>query len=184
MRSHDDRTVLRLAAEGHADARQELAQRLLCVPRFLAALNSRLNFGFSAEELEDLTQDVLTIIWSKREEFTGECALSTWSHGICRLELMNAARRKRRDAAGTIELQLEPECPRTEPASRAQAVADAMERLDAETAAVLRWKHFAGLTFRQIAEETGRSPSAVKRRYYGGLEELRRKLGSKEASCG
>ncbi|MEM7309587.1 MAG: sigma-70 family RNA polymerase sigma factor [Planctomycetota bacterium] len=177
-RPHPDASLLRRASEGDPRAARELEERLLCVTRFLAALNRRLGAPLGREELEDLGQDVLALVWRKRASYRGDCALSTWIHGFCSFELRNALRRKRRarpSASDDVldELALPPPPPS---GSAYAALHRALETLDAEVAAVLRWKHFGGLTFDRIAEVTGLSKSQAKRRYYAGLEQLRRRV--------
>ena len=157
-------------------------ERMLCVPRILRAQNQRLNGRLSKDELDDVTQDTLLIAWKKLEGFEGRASLETWVFGICRLEFLNAVRRKRRDDAepmeGAKDTLMDQELWGGRGASMDAALAcAALEEIGPPTSDVIRMKHFEHLTFVEIGERLGLPKNTIKSHYRRGLARLRKFLG-------
>jgi RNA polymerase sigma factor (sigma-70 family) len=172
----DGRLVARALAFEVA-AVEELCERLLCVPRMATALNLRLNAGLRAEDLRDLTQDVLAIVWKKLSEYDGQVPLEAWVLGIVRLELMNVVRRLRRNADTLSDDLLDARAAAgAEPSHDRERLANALLRLKPEDSRIIRMHVFDELDFDEIAANQGLSITAVKSRYYRGLQWLRDNL--------
>jgi RNA polymerase sigma-70 factor, ECF subfamily len=174
-----DLALVAAARLGDGAAVATLLERMQCVPRFVRAIASRLGRTLSREEQEDLTQDVLAVVWRKLAEFRGEAALATWMFRICDLTARNAFRRADRRRAPSLEEVADPRSRnRTDDD---EAMLAALDRLPPDEAAILRLKHFDGLTFDAIGTNLGLSSNTVKTRYYRGLSTLREWLRRAEA---
>lgn len=153
--------------------------RMLCVPRILSAKNRRLGTPLSDDELLDLVQDVLALIWRKRAEFEGRSALETWVYRIALFELMNGIRRKQRhsprESVRVEAVSLEDPSAAAETADF-RFVYEGLERLGPPDEDVIRLKHFDELTFQQIGERLDVSPNTAKTWYYRGMKKLRAML--------
>ncbi|HLQ38602.1 MAG TPA: hypothetical protein VK348_12415, partial [Planctomycetota bacterium] len=93
---------------GNVQALEEFAQRLACVPRILASRNARLGRPLTAEELQDVAQDVFVVVLRRLGDFQPILPLESWMFGICNLLLRSAARAKARARHRTAELDQKP----------------------------------------------------------------------------
>ncbi|MCA8948589.1 MAG: RNA polymerase sigma factor [Planctomycetes bacterium] len=171
-----DLALVRGVIGGEAAALESLVARLQCVPRFLAYLDGRAQQRLDEGLLEDVVQDVLATIWRRLDSFRGDAALETWVFRICEFQLRNAQRRATPRGIVSLEDTAEPAAPIAEPGADRELLALGIEALAADDAAVLRLKHYEGLTFAEIATKLRQSPNTVKTRYYRALESLRRWL--------
>lgn len=163
---------------GDPRALEEFVVRMRCVPRFLAGQNSRASSALDEHDLRDLVQDVLALVWRKLPTFQGHANLETWVYHFCAREFLSALRRKRQRAQlrPVPEDQSEPVDPVSSsnaPFLDADRVYASLETLSPEAVAVIRMKHFDGLTFEEIAQRLDISSNTAKTRYYRGLERLR-----------
>lgn len=172
-----DVELVRRALDEDGAAMDHLTRRLRCVPPILAARNARLGRPLDEHELADLSQEALIRIWRKLATFSGRSRFETWVYGICRLELMNSFRRKRRGPRASVDYGGEPppDPPTNDPPSALdyEHVYESLERLGSPEADVVRLKHFDGLTFEEIGATLDISPNTAKTQYYRGLERLR-----------
>lgn len=151
-----------------------MSHRLRCVPRILANRNSALGRPLGPQELEDVQQDSMLVIWKKLPQFMGRSSLETWFYQICNLELLSAIRRRRRDRGRST--MIEPSTLEAEPSAdlhRFQSLYKGMEKLSEEEARIVSLKHYEERTFDQIAATLSMSASQVKSRYYRALLRLR-----------
>ena len=155
----------------------EFVERMGCVPRMLAARNARLGSPLNPQDLPDLVQDTLVVVWRKLPEFEGRSSLETWIYRICCLELMNAVRRNRRPAQRAavaedeLETTVDPSATAIPRDDHAELYA-ALDELDPDEGEVIRLKHFQDLTFATIGKRLGISDNTAKTRYYRGLRRL------------
>jgi RNA polymerase sigma-70 factor (ECF subfamily) len=176
----EDLQMVEDALDGSARGAEALAARLRCVPRILAACNARMGSPLDRDDLDDLTQDTVVVILGKLALYEGRSSLEGWIYRICSLEILNAVRRKRRlpptaeNAIETKDRSADPED--FECAERFEDVHRALDHIQAAEADVIRLKHFEDLTFDQIGELLGCSPSTAKARYYRGLASLEHML--------
>ena len=158
------------------DAVVEFINRMGCVPRFLSSRNTRMGRPLSQAELQDVTQDVLTIVWRKLPTFEGKSSLETWVYRICAFEFSNALRRHRRRETGVShdeELLLQIPEETKQPIGDVEALREELEQLHPEEAEIIRLKHYDDLTFQVIGERLGLSDNTAKTRYYRGLRRLK-----------
>lgn len=170
---------------GKESAVREIAERLQCVPRMLAAENARLGRPLDAHDLADTVQDTMLIVLRKLPTFEGRGVLEAWTFHTCRFELLNAVRRRRRQLPNVAE---ESAAEATAPdAAREwqrllarEAIETAFASLGTSDAEVLRLRHFDGLSIDEMAVRTGTSPAGMKARYYRALSRLELVLGAQE----
>jgi RNA polymerase sigma-70 factor (ECF subfamily) len=168
----DDLQLAHRALHRDPDAIRLLGERLACVPRMLAARNARAGRPLGDDEIVDAAHDVIARVWSQLGEFRGQAALESWVYRFCEFELINAARRKRRRPA-SLDPDTIPEAATESRRFDMERVLQCLDRLPPEEESVVRAKHFAGLTFEEIALRDGAQLATVKSRYYRALEKLR-----------
>ena len=173
-----DLQVAREALRGSMPARKRFVEHMRCVPRYLCVLNHRLGRPFSDHELEDLTQETLVEIWRRLDSYAGLASLSTWAFRFCQQVLSSRLRSQRRRpvSAELSESQGSPGAART--SLDFEHVHDALGRLPARDAAIIRLKHFEELTFEQIARRLAMPQSSAKADYHRAIERLRELLGA------
>ncbi len=178
---HHDRQLVRASLNGDEDAIGQMADRLECVPRIVGSINRRFGAPFSIPELDDVSQDVMVLVWKRRSSFEGRAKLETWIYRICYLEFLNEVRRLRRrsrfagEALPTADLEAPPEPMNPQDLDVLDAFLQELGGTDEE---VIRLKHYDGLTFKEIAEKSGNPSSSVKSRYYRGIAWLRFRFGA------
>lgn len=155
---------------------EAIREELRCVPRILRALNGRLNRPLSEEDVADLSQEVLFVVWRKLRGLELRTSLEGWVYRISFLEMMNHLRKKRRTrlVAGVdledTEATLEPTSPLAE---RFEELHLGLELLEEDEAAIIRLKHYEELAFPEVAESLDLPLGTVKTRYYRGLTKLK-----------
>ena len=178
--AHRDLELVERARAGDERAVGELAARLGCVPAILAALDERLGAHLTREELADLAQDTVVRIWSKIATYAGRGRIETWAYGFCLMELMNRLRSKSRGTrimGARVDLEdVLLVAPLPTLAVEAAEVERELDALAPPEAAVIRMKHFDGLTFKEIGIALGIPENSAKTHYYRGLARLRQKL--------
>ncbi|MEO6711553.1 MAG: RNA polymerase sigma factor [Planctomycetota bacterium] len=183
LRSHDehlsDLELVRAMRQGKPEAIAGFVRRMRCVPLSLAAQNARLGRPLNEHDIEDVSQEVLVLIWNKLPSFAGLSTLETWVYRFTSFELMNAVRRKR-TRQRVSELEDEPAVtPAADSRMRLleyEHLHRAIDRLDQVEADVIRLKHFPELTFEEIAARLSMPANTAKTKYYRGLEKLQETL--------
>ena len=117
------------------------------------------------------THEVIARVWAQLGQYRGHAALESWVFRFCEFELINAVRRKRRRPGIALD-DVAAEEPRRSGVDN-ERVYQCLDRLLPEEAAAVRLKHFAELTFEEIAARERAPLATVKSRYYRALEKLR-----------
>ena len=166
-------------------ALDDFAGQLQLVPRILAALNARLSCPLGSQELPDLAQSCVVVIWKKLPQFEGRSSLATWMYRICSLELMNATRRARR-APEVHQLAVGSEIMRDalvyrddEPVRTLvlRELQQGLESLEEKLRQVVRLKHYDDLPYAEIGRRLRIPTSTAKARYHRALQHLQSRLG-------
>jgi RNA polymerase sigma-70 factor (ECF subfamily) len=175
-----DARLVAAALSGDRAAAERLAERLMCVPRVLGAINARRGGRLSSHDLEDLIGDCLLGIWRKLGSYHGEATLEGWLYRFCFLEFMNKARLlSRRPEVSKPELaQHESGADSVESDLEREDIERTLARLGPPDADVVRLKHFDELTFEGIAQVMGITTKMAKTRYYRGIAWLQRELSA------
>src|SRR6185503_13323811 len=92
----EDLALVQRILRGSPSELPRLAARLRFILRALRYLDRKRGGLVGSQELLDLAQDVLVLVWRKLPEYEGLSALEGWVYGICVLEYQNALRKKER----------------------------------------------------------------------------------------
>ena len=177
----EDRDLARRALAGDRTAAHALAARLEVVPKFLFTLNEKAGHYLDREELDDLAQDVLLLLWRKLRLFEGRSTLETWAYGFCDLESRNRRRKvfvRRNRNSGDAALEGVP----TEdppPADGVPPVIVEVQNLGPPQSEVILLRHVEGISFEEIARRLEIPLGTAKTLYYRGLDKLRPRLRSR-----
>lgn len=153
------------------------AQRMRCVPRILGALNARMGRPLDEHDLEDLAQDAVIIVLRKLEQFIPGYSLEGWVYRICKLELMNRVRSKRRLPRLLVDdVACEPASGGGSgggaPLDEHEEVYRGLACLEPDEEAVIRLKYLEDLTFEQLSERLGIPLGTAKTRHYRAMLKL------------
>ncbi len=177
-----DRRLVRRARAGDPAAIERLVARLACVPRFLTIRSRRSGPPLPAEDLADLTQDVVAAVWSRLDSYRGDGPLETWVRSFCLFALSNHRRRtrsrRRVDPRDLLPRGHDEEESRPDPAV-GSALRSALANLRPGERCLLERKLLRDEPFARIAACRSTSIGAVKGRYYRALERLRRELSKR-----
>jgi RNA polymerase sigma factor (sigma-70 family) len=172
-----ERRFVDAVVRGEQEAIVALEQRMMCVNRFLAALNARRGRPLDHHDLADLAQDTVAIAWRKLPEFRPLAPIEVWLHRLCCYEFANALRRRVRERRrNNTGIEMDDLAHDGGTGTMNDDIHLAIERLGGLEADVIRLKHFDGLTFAQIAVRVGSPEATIKARYYRGLAKLERVL--------
>lgn len=155
----------------NAWSRERLLERMRCVPRILAAKNALMGRPLNAADLEDLAQETIVLVWSKRTEFQGRGSIESWVYPFCYHTLMNRVR-ARRTGPRIVGEARETDSVLVEGPDYSELHA-ALQALEPEDEALIRMKHYEDLSFTEIGDRLRIPSSTVKSRYYKALMRLR-----------
>ncbi len=178
-----DKELLLRVRRGEPDAIETFVQRMACVPLILAAQNTRLGRALGPAELNDASQETLTLIWQRLDSFEGRSTLETWVYRFCSNTLMNAVRKLKRSRRSEELCDQQPDPTQTDAETRFtryEHLYRGLARLSAEERACVQLKHFEERTFDEIGARLGISPNTAKTQYYRGLRRLNEILAAEE----
>ncbi|MFT5285492.1 MAG: RNA polymerase sigma factor (sigma-70 family) [Planctomycetota bacterium] len=177
--SHEaDLSLVRDLLAGDRQSIRIFVDRMKCVPSILRAQNQRLGSPLNREDLLDVVQESLTVVWRKLDSYAGRATIETWAYRFCFLELMNGIR-KHRKWRGTVQSEAELEslpAPKDHRGFEFEFLHRGLEHVGPPESNILRMKHFEELTFNEIAERLGVSANTVKTQYYRGLTKLKERI--------
>ncbi len=175
----EDLELIRNSLNGDSGATEELCARLQCIPRMVNGLNVRMNSAVGSDELRDVCQQVIVLVWRKREAFNGDSSIESWVLGFVRYELLTAARQtNRRQLARDVDTLEEAAAPAAAKEVDSELLALALARIDVDDARIVRLRVFQDAPFEAIGARLGVTPSAARNRYYRSLRALRERLTS------
>ena len=169
MDSFDDQ-LMRLSAGGDHAAFEQLVRRWeAMVGRVLSRLVVK------SSERDDLCQEVFLRVYMACSRYQGEGQFKSWLFRIVLNVARDAGRRaqRRKSVALPIESELPGRVDDLPDFEINQGVREAVAELSPDVREAIVLKHFAELTFNQIATLTGSPASTIKSRVRQGLRELR-----------
>jgi RNA polymerase sigma-70 factor (ECF subfamily) len=131
----------------------------------------------SADDAEDVVAETFVVVWRRRADVPDPPDDVLWLYGVARRQLANSRRARRRREQ--LRLRLGRERPPTaEPGEdgRAEAVREALDRLPAKDAELLRLLAWEGLSQRDAARVLGTTENAVALRAGRARRRLRASL--------
>ncbi|TWF50045.1 RNA polymerase sigma-70 factor (ECF subfamily) [Neorhizobium alkalisoli] len=144
--------------------------------RRIVALQLR-QMRFSVSETEDVVQEVLIAVHSRRDQWNPDRPLRPWLNAITRYKIIDAGRRLRRHARGRIDFTEEEWAAvfATDEVDFDHNVAD-MEKLISELPrseqAAVRALGLEGASAREAAEQLGSSEGAIRVAFHRSLKKL------------
>jgi RNA polymerase sigma-70 factor (ECF subfamily) len=151
---------------------------LAAVPTIVAVHRRNSRISIPDQDIPDLVQDCLLLVWRKLPEFEGRASLPTWIYRLCSYELCNGFRRlaRQRRLKQMAEVSSpEPTDRAGEPPQRVLLDLDlrlGLEHVNDQEREVLRLRHYEGCTFEEAASRLGWKVPQVKVHYYRGLRRL------------
>ncbi len=175
-----DLELTRRVRGGDRSAVETFLQRLRIIPRVLNRRNDRLGGPCTPSELDDLSQEVFTRIWSRLGDYRGEAALETWVYRFCCWTLLDYLRGRKSESVAGEWIEELPD--RGSERELGAALDDlhllaAVAELPAEESEVISLKQLEGCSFEEVGRRLSISPNTAKTRYYRAIERLRRVLG-------
>jgi RNA polymerase sigma-70 factor (ECF subfamily) len=141
-------------------------------------IGMRLNrLGLSASETEDVVQEVLIAVHSRRDQWDPSRPLMPWLNAIARYKMIDAARRLRRDVRLRIELTEEEwsdlsGSSQPDPAHNAADVEKMIGDLPPGQQSVVRAIGLDGASPRETAARLGTTEGAVRVAFHRSLKTL------------
>jgi RNA polymerase sigma-70 factor (ECF subfamily) len=170
--------LVREVLRGSPAAIERFAGYLANVPAIVAVHRRHTSLPIAEQEVPDLVQDCLSVVWRKLPEYQGRAALSTWIFRVCSYELSNAFRRLARVrrvgqlAARTADGLTTAEPPIEQRVPLEIDLRDGLRHLSPDHREVIELHLFDGCTLEQVARKLGSKVSQVKTLYYKALERL------------
>ena len=169
---------------GDASAHRSLLARL---SRHLRAyFHGRLSrFGRTTTDAEDLVQETLLAIHTKRHTYDPSEPLTPWVHAIARYKLVDYLRRTRPSTAYVPVEDSEAILAATDEHARAESAMDIetlLARLPEKMQRVIRYVKIEGLSVTEAARRCGMSEAAVKINGHRGLKALSRSISGRRGS--
>lgn len=180
----DDAALVRAVLAGDPAAVDRFAVRSRFIVRILFVVNRRSGAPFGDDELHDLAQDVLALVWPRLSQYQGGGRLETWLYAFA-VNAFNNARRKKQRYSASLEryrdAQTESEPPRGASGVDEEEVLAAVGMLGPPAADVIRMRVLDQLSFEEVARRLDSPTDTVKTWYYRGLRRLREQLRGREA---
>ncbi len=133
-----------------------------------------------ADEVEDLTQEILISIHKARHTYDGNRPYKPWAYAIAKFRLLDHLRThyadQLRHAVDFDELEESLHEPVTESGMSYESISAEVQKLPAKQATILQLMHQDGYTAKEVAEKTGMTESAVKVAAHRAYKVLRKRL--------
>lgn len=179
-----DHQLARDALAGSHASRKQFAERMRCVPRYLAVMNLRCGRPFNEHELEDLVQETLVELWRRLDSYAGLASLQTWAWRFCQQVFSSRLRSAhRRPPSVAIDEARAPGAPDAASLDY-EYVYLAIDRLDPRDAAIVRLRHFDQLSYGDIGRRMELPESSTKAAYHRALARLRELLHPLQREAG
>lgn len=123
---------------------------------------------FHRADAEDILQEVAVVLWAKYPEFASGTNFTAWACRVAYHEILHYRRRHQRSRLEFNDDLLRRMADEVEPIlaeqdAREHALAACLEKLPDAERALIRQRHWQGVTGRSLAQLLGRSESSVSR---------------------
>lgn len=175
MFKRSDESLIAKALNGDQSAWQQLVNR-----HQSALFYFGLRLLGSAEDANDLLQDVLMVLCRNLGQYRGDSSFKSWLFGIANYRAMDMLRRRKYSDNDDELAEMpadNPGLPEQLASYRQQKqVQQQLRSLPAEQRPVLELKFYQQFTFDEIASQLAISSNTVKSRFYAALDKLRLQL--------
>lgn len=135
------------------------------------------------EDAEDLVQETLVALHTRRDSYDPQYPLTAWMYAIARYRLIDHLRRsKRRNHANLDDFDVGDSDPRYEASDARRDVAALLSRLPEKQRLAIRLIKLEEKSVREAAAETGLSESDIKISVHRGLKTLMRLMGEEQTT--
>lgn len=129
--------------------------------------------GAGAADLEDLVQETLIAVHSRRATYEPSAPFTAWAYAIARYKLIDFYRRQGRRPTAPLEAaDALFAADETDGWSAAQDLNRVLANVDSRTAALIRETRLEGLSMQEAAARAGMSETAAKVGVHRGLKKL------------
>lgn len=140
----------------------------------------RRRLGANSADAEDLVQETLIAVHTRRASFDMSQPFTSWAYAIARYKLVDFHRRRRAGELIPVEDCEELFAPdEVEQTAAAADVNRLLSKLPAPVGEAIRLTRVEGLSVEETAQRTGKSVAAVKVSIHRGLMRLLQKQGGK-----
>jgi RNA polymerase sigma-70 factor (ECF subfamily) len=137
----------------------------------------------SPEDAEDLVQETLVALHTRRDSYDPAYPLTAWMYAIARYRLIDHLRRSRRRAHASLDgLDVGEPDPEYEASDARRDVAVLLDKLPAKQRTAIRLVKLEEKSVREAAELTGLSESDIKISIHRGLKALMRLMAQEQAT--
>jgi RNA polymerase sigma-70 factor, ECF subfamily len=169
------KSLMLASLEGDARAYRELLQTVS--GRLRAYYRKRL--GADYLEIEDLVQDTMLAIHTRRSSFDRSQPFTAWAYAMARYKLIDHLRRARvRTAIPVDDCEELFATDETEQAAASRDVERLLSGLPKPVGEAIRLTRIEGLSIEEAAARTGKSPTATKVSIHRALMRLASKRGT------
>jgi RNA polymerase sigma-70 factor (ECF subfamily) len=172
------------AVAGSHAARKQFAERMRCVPKYLAVMNLRCGRPFTDHELEDLMQETLVELWRRLDSYAGLASLQTWAWRFCQQVFSSRLRSARRRPPSVAIDETRSQGAPAQGSLDYEYVYLAIDRLDPRDASIVRLRHFDQLSYGEIGKRMALPESSTKAAYHRALARLRELLHPLQREAG
>jgi RNA polymerase sigma-70 factor (ECF subfamily) len=144
---------------------------------FRARLRGRL------EDAEDLVQETLVALHTRRESYDSNYPLTAWLYAIARYRLIDFLRRAKHRAHAPLDgVDVGEPDPDYDASDAKRDVATLLDKLPEKQRTAIRLVKLEDKSVREAASETGLSESDIKISIHRGLKTLMRLMGEEQAT--
>jgi RNA polymerase sigma-70 factor (ECF subfamily) len=137
----------------------------------------------AAEDAEDLVQETLVALHTRRESYDASYPLTAWMYAIARYRLIDFLRRAKRRAHASLDgLDLGASDPEYGAADAKRDIATLLGKLPEKQRTAIRMVKLEERSVREAATATGLSESDIKISIHRGLKTLMRLISQEQAS--
>jgi RNA polymerase sigma-70 factor (ECF subfamily) len=135
------------------------------------------------EDAEDLVQETLVALHTRRESYDPNYPLTAWLYAIARYRLIDFLRRaKHRNHASLDGVDIGETDPDYEAADAKRDVATLLDKLPEKQRTAIRLVKLEEKSVREAADQTGLSESDIKISIHRGLKTLMRLMGQEQTT--
>ena len=179
-RNSSEATLLAEIAEGNKNSFKTFYDLYYSrLYRFIARITS-------GDNIDEVINDTMFVVWNKAATYNGECAPSTWVFGIAYKKTLQSLRSKKRiieESLDAMELESplvsDPNCS-IDQYELSNFLGKALENLTEEQRAVVELTYYQGLSYKEIAVLMDCSENTVKTRMFYARAKLSKTLQENE----